>query len=419
LRRDLARLPKNTIVIYLTMFQDGTGERFIPRDLAQMISDAATAPVYGVYEPYVGRAVVGGYVESFEAIGREAARIGLHILAGDLPESLPPGRVETQAFMVDWRQLRRWGLDETRLPRGTIVRFEEPSLWKQYRREILAVIAVVLLQSALIVALLLQQRRRRFAEESLRESDERYRDVVETQSEMICRYLPDSTLTFVNDAYCRYSGRSREELVGSPFIGLILESERAAALEHIKAMAVRWPGVIPAGWTTGEFMTMEDWLPTIMAQLGQPELKEQLLEGHQVGDTTHRVHLDGYDQSAILTGTGPSQRKEFFYFTEAQFHGIRYGDWKFLFTEQDKWFNGVKNDLVTPLITNHKLDPFERFHEARGFDEWQENRSWTLAPAMGIVQRFFASFQEYPPRQASLDFDADAIMREMMESQGH
>jgi arylsulfatase len=184
-------------------------------------------------------------------------------------------------------------------------------------------------------------------------------------------------------------------------------------------MAVRWPGVIPAGTTTGEFMTMEDWLPTIMAQLGQPDLKEQLLAGHQVGGKTYRVHLDGYDQSAILTAAGPSQRKEFFYFTEAQFHGIRYGDWKFLFTEQDKWFNGVKNDLVTPLITNLNLDPFERFHEARGFDEWQENRSWTLAPAMGMVQRFFASFQEYPPRQASLDFDAEAIMRQMMQSQGH
>ena len=143
LRRDLARLPKNTIVIYLTMYQDGTGERFIPRDLAQMISDAATAPVYGVYETYLGRGVVGGYMDSFEVIGTETARIGLRILAGERPESLPPGRVETQAFMVDWRQLRRWGLDETRLPPGTIVRFEEPSLWEQYRREILAVIAVV------------------------------------------------------------------------------------------------------------------------------------------------------------------------------------------------------------------------------------------------------------------------------------
>jgi arylsulfatase len=180
-------------------------------------------------------------------------------------------------------------------------------------------------------------------------------------------------------------------------------------------MAVKWPGVIPEGTTTGEFMTMEDWLPTIMAQLGQPELKEQLLGGLQVGDMTYRVHLDGYDQSNILTASGPTKRREFFYFTETQFHGVRFADWKFLFTEQDKWFNGVKNDLVTPLITNLKLDPFERFHEARGFDEWQENRSWTLAPAIGVVQQFFASFEEYPPRQASMEVNVDDIMRDMME----
>ena len=236
LLEELALLPPSAIVIYLSIFEDGTGQRFIPRDLAQMISDAATAPVYGVYETYLGRGVVGGYMDSFEVIGTETARIGLRILAGDLPESLPPGRVETQAFMVDWRQLRRWGLDQTRLPPGTIVRFEEPSLWEQYRREILAVIAVVLLQSGFIVALLLQGRRRRRAEELLRGSEESYRNVVETQRELICRYLPDTTLTFVNDAYCRYFGRSREELVGSPFIGLIPELERAAALEHIKAI---------------------------------------------------------------------------------------------------------------------------------------------------------------------------------------
>jgi PAS domain S-box-containing protein len=138
--------------------------------------------------------------------------------------------------MVDWRQLRRWGLDEKRLPPGTIVRFQEPSLWQQYRREILAVIAVVLLQSAFIAALLLQARRRRRAEESLRDSQERYRNVVETQTELICRYLPDSTLTFVNDAYCRYFGRGRDELVGRPFVELIPKLERAAALEHIEAI---------------------------------------------------------------------------------------------------------------------------------------------------------------------------------------
>jgi PAS domain S-box-containing protein len=233
---ELGLLPPRAIVIYLTIFEDGTGELFIPRDLTADLSDAASAPVYGVYEPYVGRGIVGGYVESFEAIGREAGRLALRILAGEPPESLPPGTVETRAFMVDWRQLRRWGLDEADLPPGTIVRFEEPSLWQRYRSEIVAVIAVLILQSALIAALLLQRRRRRFAEESLRESEERYRNVVETQTELICRYLPDSTLTFVNDAYCRYFGRTREELIGRPFIGLIPESDRAAALKYIEAI---------------------------------------------------------------------------------------------------------------------------------------------------------------------------------------
>jgi PAS domain S-box-containing protein len=244
LLHELAQLLPGTIVIYLTIFQDGSGERFIPRDLTAALSAAASAPLYGVYDTFLGRGIVGGYIESFEAIGSEAARLALRILAGEPPESLPPGAVETQAFMVDWRQLRRWGLDEANLPPGTIVRFEEPSLWQRYRRQIVAVIAILMLQSALIFALLVQRRRRRFAEESLRESEERYRDVVETQTELICRYLPDTTLTFVNDAYCRYFGRGRDELVGRPFIRLIPESERAAVLEHIESIGLSARGDI-------------------------------------------------------------------------------------------------------------------------------------------------------------------------------
>jgi len=178
-------------------------------------------------------------------------------------------------------------------------------------------------------------------------------------------------------------------------------------------MVVRWPGLIPPGTTTGELMAMEDWIPTIMSQLGEPDLKQELLVGRRIGPRTYRVHLDGYDQAPVLAGTGPSNRKEFFFFTETTFHGVRYGEWKFLFTEQDRWFNGVQNKLTTPLITRLDLDPFERFHEARGFDEWQENRSWALAPAVAVVRQFFASFEEYPPRQTSLDFDMSQIIKSM------
>ncbi|MFV0291926.1 MAG: arylsulfatase [Paracoccus sp. (in: a-proteobacteria)] len=181
-------------------------------------------------------------------------------------------------------------------------------------------------------------------------------------------------------------------------------------------MAVKWPGVIPAGTTTGELMTMEDWMPTIMAQLGQPELKQKLLEGLDIGNRNYRVHLDGYDQTPILTQTGPSNRREFFFITETTFHGLRFDEWKFLFTDQDKWFNGVQNAMTTPLITRLDLDPFERFYEARGFDEWQENRSWALSPAMGVIQNFFKTFEEYPPRQASMNFQVDEIIGSMMNA---
>jgi arylsulfatase len=180
---------------------------------------------------------------------------------------------------------------------------------------------------------------------------------------------------------------------------------------------VKWPGLIEPGSYTGELITMEDWVPTIMAQVGRPDLKEDLLDGADIGGTEYRVHLDGYDQTPMLAGTGASNRMFFPFFTETKFHGLRFGEWKFLFTEQDKWFNGIQSDLFTPLITRLDLDPFERFHESRGFDEWQENRSWALGPAGAITARFFQSFQDYPPRQASFDLDVDTIMEQMMTPQ--
>ena len=179
---------------------------------------------------------------------------------------------------------------------------------------------------------------------------------------------------------------------------------------------VRWPGVIPAGRATDGFMTMEDWIPTIMSQLGQPDLAERLKQGLTIGDREYRVHLDGVDQSDLITDGGPSRRQEFYYFTETALHGLRYGDWKFLFKTQDKWFNGIQQNLVTPLITNLKLDPFERFHEARGYDEWQENRAWLYAPASAQIMRFLATFDDYPPRGKSLDFNIDELVESLNPS---
>src|SRR5262245_61489873 len=109
----------------------------------------------------------------------------------------------------------------------------EPGTWERHKGYIVGTVVVVTLQTALLGSLLIQRARRRRAEEQTRRSEERYRSVVETQSELICRFLPDSTLTFVNDAYCRFWNKTRDELLGLKFVELIPPSARDAVRDRI------------------------------------------------------------------------------------------------------------------------------------------------------------------------------------------
>jgi arylsulfatase A-like enzyme len=181
-------------------------------------------------------------------------------------------------------------------------------------------------------------------------------------------------------------------------------------------MLVKWKDHIPAGVTTGEFMTMEDWMPTLMAWVGDGDIKENLLDGMKIGGKNYRVHLDGYDQSDLLLNQGKSKRKEFYYFTETTFHGMRYGDWKVLFIDQEEWFRGEQVPLTTPYIINLKLDPFERFINARGYDEWAENRSWILGQVGKGVAQFVETFKDYPPSQKSMEVQITGVA-DMINSQ--
>lgn len=171
-------------------------------------------------------------------------------------------------------------------------------------------------------------------------------------------------------------------------------------------------GVIPPGTTSGELITMEDWLPTIMSQVGEPKVKDKLLTNYKAGNRSYEnIHLDGYDQTPLITGKGKTTRPEFFYFTETTLHGVRLGDWKFLFKKQDKWFNGVQENMVIPYIINLKLDPFERFLESDGYNGWQEDRAFILPMAMSSVNDFVKSLQKYPPRMKSFDINVDEALK--------
>ena len=168
----VATLPDRSIILYVNLFRDGSGKSFTPRDVLKLIADAARVPIYSCTDAFLGYGMVGGRVLSYERQGRTVAEMALWVLGGKNPASMPAIGEEANAYMFDWRQLKRWGISESLLPPESIVRFREPSIWERYKWEILiGAFALAVLEALLIVAMVVQLQRRRRAERALREAN--------------------------------------------------------------------------------------------------------------------------------------------------------------------------------------------------------------------------------------------------------
>jgi signal transduction histidine kinase len=169
----VSRLPAQTVVVFVTLFRDGAGRTHVPHDVVSQISAAANAPVYVFVDQYLGRGAVGGHVYSLEQHGTTAAELGLRVLQGDAPATIPVRELPSTANMFDARELARWHLDERRLPADSVVMNREPDFFDRYKSYIIGGGALLLAQTAMIAGLLFQRRRRRHAERELRNSYER------------------------------------------------------------------------------------------------------------------------------------------------------------------------------------------------------------------------------------------------------
>ncbi len=182
---------------------------------------------------------------------------------------------------------------------------------------------------------------------------------------------------------------------------------------------IRWPGLVKPGTEINDIFSAEDWVQTIMASLGQPDLGDKLQQGLAVGGTTYKVHLDGYDQRPVLSGSGPDPRHEFFYWTDdGDLAGLRYERWKLVFMEQRAEGFDVWQDpmivLRLPKLFDLRSDPFELAdHEAIGYPRWRIDRVFLLVPAQAYVARYLASFQAFPPRQPPGTFSLDQVIDKM------
>jgi arylsulfatase A-like enzyme len=180
---------------------------------------------------------------------------------------------------------------------------------------------------------------------------------------------------------------------------------------------IRWPGVIKPGTIVNDIGAHEDMLPTLLAAAGDPNVTEELLKGKQIGDKTYKVHLDGYDLTAALKGDSQWPRHDFIYWTDdGNVAALRYDNWKITFLKQNAVGLRVWQDpfevLRAPLLTNLRMDPFERAEEenAMGYDRWYIERMFAFGPAINHVAQWIQSFRDFPLRQKPGSFNLDRVM---------
>lgn len=186
---------------------------------------------------------------------------------------------------------------------------------------------------------------------------------------------------------------------------------------------IKWPGVIKPGSVFNDVFSHEDMVPTLLAAVGEPDIKKKLLKGHKANGRSFKVHLDGYNMLPYFKGDvdkGP--RKEFFYWSDdGNLTGLRFDRWKMVFMEQRAHGFAVwEEPLVTlrvPKLFDMRGDPFERAEkEAEEYNMWRFERAFLILPAVDYVSRHLATYKEFPPRQEPGSFNLDQVLQTLQQN---
>jgi hypothetical protein len=170
-----------------------------------------------------------------------------------------------------------------------------------------------------------------------------------------------------------------------------------------------------AGVIDNSIMSGLDWFPTFVAAAGNPNIVEELLAGKDLGGTTYKVHLDGYNQLDFITGKSPSKRNEIFYFAETTLGAVRINDYKYRFIDQPGGWLGGTVRLDMPILVNLRLDPFERTGLAGSMNyyPWFVFEFWRFVYVQQEVAKAAQTFLEFPPMQKGASFNLEALKQEL------
>jgi PAS domain S-box-containing protein len=238
-RTKLASLPDKSIVFYLWVSSDSTPQISPNPELISLLAPSSSAPIYGTSQTYLGSGMMGGRLVDFEALGTRAGEMGLRILAGENPQNIPP-QIVPNTTMFDWRELHRWGIDEAKLPPGSVVRYKQFSVWELYKGRIIGAIALIVLEALGILWLLFTQAKRRQAEKKsarfalLAESEHQHLDEIVANVPGIVWESkleagdPIPRTTFVSPYLGKMLGYNAGEWLSNPgfWLSVVIEEDR-------------------------------------------------------------------------------------------------------------------------------------------------------------------------------------------------
>src|SRR5215472_11991171 len=231
-------------------------------------------------------------------------------------------------------------------------------------------------------------------------------------------------LGVANNTIVVYTSDNGAEMMSWPDAGSTpYRGEKATNFEggYRVPTLIRWPGVIKSGTVYSQFFAHEDFLPTLAAAAGNPDIVDQCKKTCQLNGESFHVHLDGYNLIPFFKGeVKDSPRKDFLYWSDdGDLFAIRVLDWKIAFIEQYAEGLGIWEQEFTrlrvPNIYNLRADPFERGPYSSWYPDWKAHRAFVIVPAQAVVAKWLDSFKEYPIRQKPASFNLDEVMRKLSE----
>ncbi|MCM3905384.1 MAG: sigma 54-interacting transcriptional regulator [Pyrinomonadaceae bacterium] len=393
-----ASLPSNSIAMYVWQQSvNDQGKHLETYEVLAQIAPAASVPIYGMGSGNLGQGLVGGYLQGPDSNGAKIAEIALRILSGTRPQDIAVAGAPTVP-RFDWRQLKRWGINESSLPPGSTVSFRQLTLWDQYKWYVIGIIAAFLMETLLVAWLLFMRARRRQAElESVRlasvaEAERRRLDeVVSNVPGVVWEARLDAITgtgkpTFISEYVQKILGYSVEEFLSTPGLGvnLVHEEDRERVIREGDDIGKNG-GLIQFRWIAkdGRVVWAEAHLAPILDETGAPigvrgvtlDVTERKIAevARKQSEERNRAILQAIpDQMFLQTRDG----------VYLDYHGERRSD---LVMPADGLIGRNMRDVLPPELARDLSNCFERAEENEaqiveyrlpfnGDDQWFEAR---------------------------------------------